>query len=136
MARKSKRSLKPQPNRKRVPTAHDKMVGNNVRMLRLRNDMTQLQLGEKLGLSFQQVQKYERGKNRLNGEKLQQIAEIFGVSIPSLMNVSASPGDGDGGIPIVDKQSFTFMQDFQKLPPKVRAALVALILEILKKNGE
>jgi transcriptional regulator with XRE-family HTH domain len=130
MARKtSSRSKKPQPNRKRSATPYDKMVGNNLRMLRLQAMMTQKELADKLGLSFQQIQKYEKGINRLNGEKLSQIAETFGVTVHTLLNVSTVGGDG-GSTPIVDRQSFLFMQSFQTLPPAVRACIARLVEEL------
>jgi transcriptional regulator with XRE-family HTH domain len=59
----------------------DKHVGSRVRMRRLMLGRSQAQLGEALGLTFQQVQKYEKGTNRISASRLQQISETFQVPI-------------------------------------------------------
>src|ERR1700761_9669405 len=63
------------------PTAIDRQVGVRVRMQRLTRDMSQEQLAAALGLSFQQLQKYEKGVNRVGAGRLQQIADILQVPI-------------------------------------------------------
>jgi transcriptional regulator with XRE-family HTH domain len=59
----------------------DIYVGSRVRMRRIILGMSQEKLAEALGLSFQQVQKYEKGKNRIGSSRLQSISEILGVPI-------------------------------------------------------
>ena len=61
---------------KREPRPVDKYVGNRVRMRRLMLRMSQTTLGDKLGITFQQVQKYEKGTNRIGSSRLHQIAGI------------------------------------------------------------
>lgn len=53
------------------PDPTDKHVGSRVRMRRLMLDLSQTQLADALGLTFQQVQKYEKGVNRISASKLQ-----------------------------------------------------------------
>jgi transcriptional regulator with XRE-family HTH domain len=53
---------------KKAPNSIDKHVGSRVRMRRIMIGMSQEQLGEALGLTFQQVQKYEKGTNRVGGQ--------------------------------------------------------------------
>ena len=60
----------------------DKHVGARVRMRRLMLDMSQSQLGNALGLTFQQVQKYEKGSNRISASRLQHISQILQVPVP------------------------------------------------------
>jgi transcriptional regulator with XRE-family HTH domain len=60
----------------------DKHVGARVRMRRLMLDMSQSQLGNALGLTFQQVQKYEKGSNRVSASRLQHISQILQVPVP------------------------------------------------------
>jgi transcriptional regulator with XRE-family HTH domain len=55
---------------KKSPNPTDKYVGSRVRMRRLMLGMSQEKLGEKLGLTFQQVQKYEKGTNRIGASRL------------------------------------------------------------------
>jgi transcriptional regulator with XRE-family HTH domain len=63
------------------PDAVDKQVGVRVRMQRLTLDMSQQKLAADLGVSFQQVQKYEKGVNRIGAGRLRQLAEILQVPI-------------------------------------------------------
>jgi transcriptional regulator with XRE-family HTH domain len=60
----------------------DKHVGRRVRMRRLMLDMSQTDLAEGLGLTFQQVQKYEKGANRVSASRLQHISQILHVPVP------------------------------------------------------
>lgn len=59
----------------------DTHVGRRVRLRRMELGMSQERLGELLGLSFQQVQKYERGTNRIGAGRLFEVAKILGVGI-------------------------------------------------------
>ena len=61
---------------KKSPNPVDKHVGSRVRMRRLMLDMSQEKLGSALGLTFQQVQKYEKGTNRIGASRLQHISEF------------------------------------------------------------
>ena len=70
-------------------------MGRRIRLRRLEAGISQEELGDKLGVTFQQVQKYERGFNRVSAARLQLIAEMFGVDIPFFY-------DGDGKGPDVD----------------------------------
>jgi transcriptional regulator with XRE-family HTH domain len=63
------------------PNATDKHVGARVRMRRLMLGMSQTELGEAVGLSFQQIQKYEKGTNRIGAGRLQQLAHVLHVPI-------------------------------------------------------
>jgi len=60
-------------------------VGNNIAKLRKENDMTQLELADSLGISFQAVSNWERGKSMPDIEKLPELAKIFGVAIDQLL---------------------------------------------------
>lgn len=66
---------------KKAPNEVDRHVGGRVRMRRMLIGMSQEKLGDALGLTFQQVQKYEKGTNRISASRLQQIANVLGVSI-------------------------------------------------------
>ena len=66
---------------KRSPHATDRHVGNRVRMRRMMQGMSQQKLGQALGVTCQQVQKYEKGTNRIGAGRLQHIASIQQVSI-------------------------------------------------------
>jgi len=65
----------------RGPNQTDVYVGSRVRLLRNQQDMTQERLAERLGVSFQQLQKYEKGLNRISASRLQHLAKIFDVPV-------------------------------------------------------
>ena len=66
---------------KKAPNPIDKHVGSRVRMRRMMLGMSQEKLGNSLGLTFQQVQKYEKGTNRIGASRLQQISQILEVPV-------------------------------------------------------
>lgn len=66
---------------KKAPNPTDKHVGSRVRMRRMMLGMSQEKLGNSLGLTFQQVQKYEKGTNRIGASRLQQISHILQVPV-------------------------------------------------------
>ncbi len=68
----------------RAPTDIDRLVGENVRRMRLERKATLSALSAELGISHQQLQKYETGANRLSAGMIARVAEVFGVPITSL----------------------------------------------------
>jgi len=79
----------------------DAQVGNRVRLRRMLIGMSQERLGDALGLTFQQVQKYEKGVNRIGAGRLFQVARILGVPVTYFYedaeNEHAAPGFAEGG---------------------------------------
>ena len=65
----------------RRATSTDKNIGNRVRMRRLELRMSQQTLAKQLGITFQQVQKYENGTNRVSAGRLERISEVLEVPI-------------------------------------------------------
>jgi transcriptional regulator with XRE-family HTH domain len=78
----------------RVPDPTDRTVSRNIRLHRLAKGITQVELGAALGVTFQQVQKYERCACRVASGRLVRIAEILEVGVLTLLGV----GDGAGTI--------------------------------------
>jgi transcriptional regulator with XRE-family HTH domain len=76
-----------------VPDPVDVQVGARIRTRRLLIGMNQETLAQKLGLTFQQVQKYEGGANRVSASRLSQIADILGVTIDYFFSELAAPAD-------------------------------------------
>jgi transcriptional regulator with XRE-family HTH domain len=66
---------------KKKPNPIDIHVGSRVRLRRNMLGMSQEKLGESLGITFQQIQKYEKGTNRVGASRLQAIATILGVPV-------------------------------------------------------
>jgi transcriptional regulator with XRE-family HTH domain len=97
---------------KKAPNPIDKHVGSRVRMRRMMLGMSQEKLGNNLGLTFQQVQKYEKGTNRIGASRLQQISHILQVPVSFFFEgaptVSTSPRT-DG---LNDAPSPAYVSDF------------------------
>lgn len=83
---------------KKAPNPTDKHVGSRVRMRRMMLDMSQTELGNSIGLTFQQVQKYEKGTNRIGAGRLQQIAHILRVPVSFFFEGSPSEAGAAGQI--------------------------------------
>jgi len=84
---------------KKAPNPIDKHVGSRVRMRRMMLSMSQEKLGDALGLTFQQVQKYEKGTNRIGASRLQQISNILQVPVSFFFEGAPHiPGERHGGL--------------------------------------
>jgi transcriptional regulator with XRE-family HTH domain len=64
--------------------ADDKALGERVQSLRKAQGMTQTQLGRALGVTFQQVQKYEKGLNRISGARINKVCKVLGIPVTEL----------------------------------------------------
>src|SRR6201995_5454492 len=83
---------------KKAPNPIDKHVGSRVRMRRMMLSMSQEKLGDALGLTFQQVQKYEKGTNRIGASRLQQISNILQVPVSFFFEGAPNmPGHSSSG---------------------------------------
>ncbi|MET3589775.1 transcriptional regulator with XRE-family HTH domain [Bartonella silvatica] len=81
---------------KKKPDPIDIYVGTRIRLRRNILGLTQEKLGEKLGITFQQVQKYEKGTNRIGASRLQAIAEIMDVPVSYFFDKNLNTQLGDG----------------------------------------
>ncbi len=66
---------------KKPPDPTDCLVGNNIRILRLEKGLSQSDLAERLGITFQQIQKYEKGINRVGSSRLARLSQVLNVSV-------------------------------------------------------
>ena len=77
----------------RSPRPVDVLVGQNIRIGRLQRGLSQTELGARVGVTFQQIQKYEKGANRVGASRIQQIADVLGVPIPTLFDGASTAAD-------------------------------------------
>ena len=94
----------------KAPNPIDKYVGSRVRMRRIMLGMSQEKLGEALGLTFQQIQKYEKGTNRVGASRIQQISEILQVPVSFLFE--GGPTSTTGGNGFGEGTSPAYVSDF------------------------
>ena len=96
---------------KKIPNPIDQHVGGRVRMRRMLLGMSQEKLGDSLGLTFQQVQKYEKGTNRIGASRLQQISQTLNVT-PAFFFEGVPSGGGMLNSGFKEEGSPGFVVDF------------------------
>ena len=101
----------PQQSAKR-PNPTDIYVGSRVRMRRKMLGLSQEKLGEKLGITFQQIQKYEKGTNRVGASRLQAMSTALDVPVSFFFPDTAPGADGAG----MQEEGAAFMMDFMSNP--------------------
>lgn len=140
---------------KKVPNPIDRHVGSRVRMRRVILGMSQEKLGEALGLTFQQIQKYEKGANRIGASRLQQISRT--LDVPPAFFFEGAPafeGVGDEKIHsgVAEDSSSSYVAEFLSTSeglhlnmafarihdPKVRKRIIDLVAALAgdEANGE
>jgi transcriptional regulator with XRE-family HTH domain len=119
------------------PRATDRHVGNRVRMRRMMLAMSQQKLRQALGVTFQQVQKYEKGTNRIGAGRLQHIASIQQVSIsfyfedaPGLSHVLDESSDDASGF-LATSDGLALTKAYMHIEnATLRRSIVALVKQI------
>jgi transcriptional regulator with XRE-family HTH domain len=129
--------------KRRRPNSADIRVGESIRAHRLIVGMSQSDLARKLGVSFQQVQKYEKGMNRVGAGLLPEIAEIFNIPIGALFDANAETSprkSSTGAVPaklIPDRNTLELLNAFGGISHrKLRYSLVDLIGAIAKATSK
>lgn len=108
----------------------DQTIGCRIRMLRVKRGLTQKALGVKLGISFQQVQKYENGKNSLSASRFVPLALALDVPPTALLG-----GDDEGPTPLMmSVQSTRMAIKFDQLDSISRQALSDLLDAMLRRD--
>ena len=127
----------------KVPNPTDKYVGSRVRMRRLMLAMSQQQLGGKLGITFQQVQKYEKGTNRISASRLQAMCDILQVPVSFFFEGAPQPAgtsqrSGEAPFPayvsdfLAEADGLKLVRAFMRISDaKLRRSLVRLVEEIV-----
>jgi transcriptional regulator with XRE-family HTH domain len=114
------------------PSAIDVTVGRNARIWRMAKGLSQAQLANRLGVTFQQVQKYETGGNRIGTGRLVKIAAILGVPISALFEGTNAAEPSRSLLALVsDKRSFRLAHAFAAIKHNgFRVSLVELVEKI------
>jgi transcriptional regulator with XRE-family HTH domain len=95
---------------KKQPNPIDIHVGSRVRMRRMMLGMSQEKLGESLGITFQQIQKYEKGTNRIGASRLQHIATV--LSVPVSFFFEDAPGSPQEAAGMAESRPATYYTEF------------------------
>lgn len=135
---------------KKTPDPIDRHVGSRVRMQRILMKMSQEKLGEALGLTFQQVQKYEKGLNRIGASRLQQISKTLSVPPSFFFEGAPSLSTAEGASGFAEESSSQFVVDFLSTAeglhlnrafarikdPKVRKRVLDLVTTLAEQEGD
>ncbi|MBB3917196.1 helix-turn-helix domain-containing protein [Rhizobium fabae] len=115
-------------------------VGQQLRIRRVHSNLSQTELGQKVGLSYQQVQKYESGKNRISASMLYEIASGLNVPVGCFFDGLPQPGSGEGAAIAAEaderiaylatSEGRRFVEEILRLPPKLRTRTLAVIRAI------
>ena len=116
----------------------DVYVGSKLRFRRMEVALSQNILGKKTGITFQQIQKYEKGINRIGASRLYDFAQILKVSINyffegynDILNETLNDNTKDFN----DKEVFNLIKAFSKIKdPNVRKSVIALAKSLSKKE--
>lgn len=132
---------------KRAFTSVDAYVGSRVRMQRNLIGMSQEKLAEHLGITFQQVQKYEKGTNRIGASRLYAIAKALGVEIsyffdqydgeePDFEGLEPNTEHKDVSRFLVSREGLALIRAFSKIEnPKIRRSFVELAKTLSNDEG-
>lgn len=109
------------------------LVGQRIRQRRMEVEKSQRQLGDAIGVKFQQIQKYESGKNRVSSSKLWEISQELGVPVSYFFETSPPTHQGGDaelngmqGDPLLDADARALALAFLKMPDDRRKALLNL----------
>jgi len=118
-------ATKKKPNPRSV-VAFDKQVGHRVRSYRNAAALSQAELGEKLGVSFQQIQKYEKGVNRMSFNKAVAVSDVLHCTVADLAGQ-------DGAVKLsspLDGIDFKMMEEFNQFEPTLKPAVLTILRQI------
>jgi transcriptional regulator with XRE-family HTH domain len=122
----------------RKPDPLDAMVGAKIRVLRVSRGLSQSDMADEIGVTFQQVQKYEKGVNRVGASRLSQIANVLGISVGELFEPSRQrPGDSQSPLKLlVEPGAVRVLKAYvQTTDPRLRRAIVNLIEGIASRSA-
>ena len=111
----------------------DRLVGQNIRAFRTMRKMTQGALGERIGVTFQQIQKYEQGINRVSSSKLVEIAKVLDVRMSALFGATLQEAGSDGemalsSLPVGSKTDLMILQKLAGIrDERIKRKLIDLI---------
>lgn len=124
----------------KAPDPMDIALGAAVRIRRRSLGISQEALAEQCGVSFQQIQKYENGANRISFSRLVQIARALRCRVVDLMDVldspdGATPGDLDLLTRMRTPGALELLSAFERLTPETRASLLALVRTLASEGA-
>jgi transcriptional regulator with XRE-family HTH domain len=118
---------------KRGPDPLDIEIGQRVRAFRLHKGLSQEKLADQLGITFQQVQKYEKGTNRIGAGRLQRIANVLGIPVSDFFTSHKQGGAAPAELfRLLDKAAaLRLLRAYSRIrQPKLQQAIMRLVESI------
>jgi transcriptional regulator with XRE-family HTH domain len=114
------------------PHPNDLLVGTNIRIHRQAAGISQIDLGKHLGVTFQQVQKYEKGTNRVGAGRLLTLATVLKVPVTAFYEGAKLPANGRQPLQLLAKRdALRLAEAFDKISDqRLRQSLVALVMNL------
>jgi transcriptional regulator with XRE-family HTH domain len=119
----------------------DRFVGERIRLYRSMIGMSQQKLAENLGVTFQQLQKYERGENRIGAGRLLTVATVLGIPITFLLDEEGfSQRHGvehsmAGGVLDTARDAYTIGRAFSQITdPEIRRTITTLVQSLARQS--
>lgn len=110
-------------------------IGNLIRRLRKVAGMTQMELADKMGITYQQVQKYEKGASELTIKRLRQVSDA--LSVPVSMFVPDDAGVAEADAPYLTEEETNLLTFFRRLKKKkLREGFIKMLKDIVEMFGE
>ncbi len=113
----------------------DRSVGERVRARRRELGLSQTKLADALGVTFQQVQKYENGTNRISASRLVAIASAISMPVDTLLGATPSEYPSAGELAAGDEEAMRLLQGFRRVSAPQRRALLQL-LEVMAEPAD
>ena len=116
----------------------DAMVGARISMLRVNRGISQAILAERIGVTFQQMQKYERGANRVGARRLSQVASVLGISVGELFESSEaeSPGLNSSARLLAEPGASRVLKAYARTTsPRVRLCIAKLVESVASRTS-
>lgn len=118
----------------------DGQIGARLRAHRMAAGMSQTDVGVGLGVTFQQIQKYEKGSNRISGSKLVKVCQLLHIKPDQLLGTNGTSyavgkGERDPLESLNNRDVFNMLIAVNKLPPKQRATVVKAFVSLVAAFG-
>ena len=125
----------------KAPDPMDIALGAAVRIRRRTIGMSQEALAEQCGVSFQQIQKYENGANRISFSRLVQIARALRCRVVDLMDVLDTPDrESTGDLDLLTRMrtpgALELLSAYERMAPEARTSLVAFLRALVARSPE
>lgn len=120
---------------KKLEQATSSDIGSLIREMRKAAGMSQMRLAEKLGVSYQQIQKYEKGASKLSVPRLKQVADIFGVPVTAFLEDTkmSKAAETQAAYSNLSEEEAKFLMLFRRLKRKrLKEGFLEMLKDIIK----